>query len=418
MKKIIYFLIVLSIILILNGIDGQNINISQEEGVINLTILAICQNGFCTTGENCSTCPQDCGVCPVPVPPPAGGVGGRPAIQPDFEFDINLIKVLVRQGETFKTSFKIKNIEDFSQDFEISLSSSLKGLVFLSENSFSINGGEEKEIFVTISSTLDTLPGGYTGKLEISTFHRTKEISVIIEVETVKVIFDVSLEIPPEYRSLFAGEPVLLDVTIFNLGTEEEVIVFVKYLIKDFEGNVIVEEEDFKSVERQISYSRLIDLPIMPIGDYVAIVEVVYKDSVGTSSEIFRVVEPVPPVPLVPLFYFLWALLLILLILFLWWLYKKYKEWRESRVDRKYALKKAVGGISAELKKLQLERNTLKKQISDIDSSRKGARRLEERLKNKISKLHSQEGKLAQKKRNTQRKMQEIRDLKKRIGKL
>lgn len=53
--------------------------------------LSECGNGFCESGESCSSCSADCGACPAPAAPPAvgggGGGGGGPLIAADYRWE-------------------------------------------------------------------------------------------------------------------------------------------------------------------------------------------------------------------------------------------------------------------------------------------------------------------------------------------
>ncbi len=64
-------------------------NLYWESGAYrNITIVSppiVCGDGFCDNYESCSTCPEDCGECPVsdPAPPPPSPPAGPPGF-PDF----------------------------------------------------------------------------------------------------------------------------------------------------------------------------------------------------------------------------------------------------------------------------------------------------------------------------------------------
>jgi len=225
-----------------------------------------------------------------------------------------ILKVLVKQGESFKTGIKVRNPEKVNQNFEISLSPSLKDAVFFSNYSFSLKSGEDKIIYLTFISTNETKPDVYPGTLKIETSSNSKEIPIIFTVKSKIILFDVSLDIPVEYREVFPGNELLLQLTLFNLGDLGKTEVHVEYIVKDFAGNTAFGQEIIKdstrnttfntafgqentvNVETQASFSKMIKLPSnIELGEYVAIAQVRYDYSVGSSSEIFHVLTKETP---------------------------------------------------------------------------------------------------------------------------
>lgn len=222
----------------------------------------------------------------------AGGGGGitKKKVLYDFELDQALIKVSSKVGESFKRSLSIKNNNDVSLNFQIS--TNLKDIVFISEESFDIPAHSEKTIFLTFVASEDLKPDVYTGKVLFKTQYSEKELSVIYEVRSKKSLFDVSLNIPAKYKTLKSGDDLFFQVTIFNLGEIGEVDVEVEYDVKDFEGNVITTLTEIVAVGTQVSFSKVIDLPEnIALGDYVVSAKVKYGLTVATASDLFSIFE-------------------------------------------------------------------------------------------------------------------------------
>lgn len=226
---------------------------------------------------------------PTPTPSPGGGGGGGAAIvdtKPAFSVEPSLFKIMLKRGETFKTEMKIKA----SKAGSYSLTSDLKQMIIFSDDSFSLKSNEEKIIYVTFISTEDTKFDTYPGKIKISLGSSSQEIPFIVEIKSKKVLFDASLNVPAKYKEIGKGEELLLQVTLFNLGETGKADVLIEYQIKDFEGNVILKKEEMVAVETQASLSRTLQLPSdLKDGQYVAIISVKYRDSFGTSSDVFYV---------------------------------------------------------------------------------------------------------------------------------
>ena len=241
---------------------------------------------------------------PVEVPPvTTGGSGGggiTQKIKEDvFKVDKEIIKVKLKRTKEVIVLLTVENIYDSDLVLEIKSpikekESLTKGLFLIVDEKVKIEKEKSKEVQLIFKADEDLKLGVYVEKIEIKAkvgnIEKVKEIPVIIEVESEKVIFDVSVDIPPKYREVFAGEKLLIQPTIFNLGEVEETEVLINYLIKDFEGNTIFFEEERIIVGDQESFSKKINIPedTKP-GDYVFIMQTIYLDSMGTSSNIFRV---------------------------------------------------------------------------------------------------------------------------------
>jgi len=288
-------------------------------GNVSLTIISQCGDGVCA-GETCSSCPADCGTCAAPPAAAPTGGGVTEVVTRDFSIDQAFIKVMVKQGESFKTSINIKNTEKISQKFDLSVSPSLKDFIFLSEYSFTLNAGEEKTIYLTFVSTDETKPDVYTGNLQVSTQYLTKKVPITFNVKSKIVLFDLSLDIPAKYKEILPGEELLLQVSLFNLGETGKTDVSINYIIKDFEGKTITEQSEIVAVETQVSFSKMIKLPSdMKIGDYVAIAQARYDDSIGSSSVMFHIIEKEKPeiVVFMKSKYFFIILAIVILAIFL-----------------------------------------------------------------------------------------------------
>ena len=219
-----------------------------------------------------------------------GGGGGTIVIEKPviFEMDKELIKVQLKLGEKLSIPLNISNKHTTSLDFNIE--SNLNELLSFSETNFSIEKGQSKDILLSFYAKKDFEPGVYTGKIIIKTKEVIKEIPLIIEVKTEKVIFDVSLNIPLKYKEIFAGEKIVFQITIFNLGEVKEAEVLINYFIKDFEDNIIYSKEKTITVENQASFLRTIKTPKnLSSGEYIIAVETRYDRTVGTASDVFRI---------------------------------------------------------------------------------------------------------------------------------
>lgn len=263
----------------------------------------------------------------------SGGGGGDMIItKRDFYIDQNVIKVLLKRGESFKKTMKIKNTDKILQSFTLELTDNLNGMVYLSENSFVLRPKEEKEIFLTFVATEDIEPNVYVGRLIVKTSYITKEINIISSIRSKKVLFDISLDIPVKHRVLEKGGDLLFQVTLFNLGEIGKTNVIVDYSIKNFDGGFIFNDSELVAVETQASFSKTINLPRdIKYGDYLLIATARYNLSIGSANSLFHVKQKEPQL----LKENILIIILIILIILLFLIYEVIKSKMEL-IKEKY----------------------------------------------------------------------------------
>ena len=125
-----------------------------------------------------------------------GGGGGIPApleeeetADKDFSASPGLIKEFVALGAAKSASVKIKNTGKSKLDFKLDVST-VNEFIFLSDGSFALGPGEEKEIELNI---IGKKLGSYFGSLDIEAGGITKSIDILIEVESAQVLFDAKI---------------------------------------------------------------------------------------------------------------------------------------------------------------------------------------------------------------------------------
>jgi len=104
------------------------------------------------------------------------------------------------------------------------------------------------------------------------------------------LLFDISAEIPKRFLEVIAGGDLLVNLKIFNLGTEESVELPLEFSIRDDEGTQIFVETRNVTVKTQISFSEIFRIPEgIEIGDYLFYVKVFYNDQLASASVWFKV---------------------------------------------------------------------------------------------------------------------------------
>src|SRR3989344_1723078 len=102
--------------------------------------------------------------------------------------------------------------------------------------------------------------------------------------DSTRHLFDIDIHVLPEYKRIYGGDEVLIQIVLFNLRGFGSGNVTVAYSIKDEKGNLIALEKENVYVETQAKFVRKLVMPsdISP-GTYFAYVEVNEKTLLGSG---------------------------------------------------------------------------------------------------------------------------------------
>jgi len=222
-----------------------------------------------------------------------GGGGGKSALT-DFSINTNLVKVSLLQGETKREIIEIENTGTSILDLEIQLENIKDFLIFpggVSKYNLKLNPKEKQSIQLIFNAAKDYKPGVYPGKIVINSPLTKKIITTIVEVESLRKVFDVDVKI--QNKEVVRGSNLGAEIIIFNLGKDlGRVDTQVEYGIKDFDGNIITKEEKLIAVETQASSTVSILIPKYLVeGRYILYAIVRFDAEVGTATEIFEVIS-------------------------------------------------------------------------------------------------------------------------------
>ena len=205
----------------------------------------------------------------------------------------------------------------------------------------------------------------------------------LLVFDSTKQLFDVNVQVLPDYKKIFQGDELLIQITLLNLRGFGSTSVNVTYSIKDLGGNLVATEEESIFVETQAKFVRKLLIPSnLKTGTYTAFVEVKRPDGlIGTSSDLFEVIakykEENPPY----LVYSIWSVgaavglaAAAFISLSLFRMLKRKKE--IAQLKNKTALER-IEKLEKELKALEEAR---KEGFISEASFRKNKKRIEESL--------------------------------------
>jgi hypothetical protein len=268
-----------------------------------------------------------------------GGGGGIISVivpkKRSFELSTDEIKVSSTPGRVITKKITITNI--INKSIVVTLSQQkISNFLILKENPISLNPGESKEISFDFVISSDVTPNLYLGKL-ISTDKDgySSEAVIVLEVQSEGALLDVGTKIQPEYKIISAGQQILAEVNLFNVGTiigKRDIIL--EYSIKSSNGKVILQYNETVSIETQTNLVKRFEIPAGTVpGKYVFYVKAITpEEKIASGSDTFNILNPFAGV------YFLIALLaafIFIMIIFIVLFLRKKRRKGESVPERK-----------------------------------------------------------------------------------
>ena len=283
----------------------------------------VCGNSIIESGEQCDDGNTDSGdgcssTCQTEAAPPGnGGVAITPVNIAVFPTEFNINLAINTNTERI---IRVTNLGTSTVIVGVS-QQDLAGMIILGNFSLTIAPGETVDldvVFVALSET-----GIFTGKIFIG----GKEVLVAINVKTKLLLFDSNIVVLNENFEVPQGAELRTLVTLIPLGDPERLDVTLNFVIKDYRNKVYLTKSETILVEEQTRLNRNFDTGILPLGDYVVGLELVYPNGVAPSSAHFKVTPPISIFGRIVLFLaFLILILAILILIVLIWRRRKKKE--------------------------------------------------------------------------------------------
>jgi len=279
----------------------------------------------------------------------------------NFDVDNALLKLVIKEGESASKTLKIISHED--ADFRIEKN----GLEFIDidDLDFFVKKGEEINIDVLFNNN-DLEAGVYFGELVI-VGKNSVVVPVIMEIESKDILFDGNINIPLDYVNTYSGENTAIENKLFNLENIGLKNVEVSYLLENSVGKVVFSDEENIAIESQVLNTKVISIPEdSEEGNYLFTSIVRYKNSVGTSSYLFRISNK--PSNYLEDNFFMWIVIVLLIVLlFFVFYYTKKRDLVLVELQKEYKKELNNGAkiIEEERRKAKIKGNkkdpTLKK---------------------------------------------------------
>ncbi|RLE11666.1 hypothetical protein DRJ04_07620, partial [Candidatus Aerophobetes bacterium] len=173
-------------------------------------------------------------------------------------------------GEYTETTIKVKNILDKRAVIKAEASGRVKDFITFIVQSIELNPEEEGDIKLKIFIPPQTIPGLYYGEVIVSAGDKKDSVPVTIRVVEVREKL-LDIKIQPVFNVIAPGEPVRIEVNIYNLGETKRVDVqLILQLIDSRTDEVIKETEESLAIETSVTTLKSIKTdPDTPEGKYI-----------------------------------------------------------------------------------------------------------------------------------------------------
>lgn len=116
------------------------------------------------------------------------------------------------------------------------------------------------------------------------------ELPVILNIRSENFLFDSSINVENMFNSVKPGESLRTHIILTEVGNAgNKVDVVATYVIKDYYGNIYLEDSETFAVTGKRDYIKEFDTTKLPEGKYVIGLEIVYPGAFATSSVDFTV---------------------------------------------------------------------------------------------------------------------------------
>lgn len=236
-KSLLFLLCILIFIPLISAINygegsyGENI----YEGTGSVT-SEYCGDGICNNGETCSSCPADCGSCPI-SPPSGGGSSGESSCTYDWQCT-NWFPLICPESGT--------------------------------QERICMNKGTCKD--------REGMP------------NQTQKCEYLGPKEP---LFDIFLSLEDKYKETCSGSKIKANVKLENYAKVELLDAFMTYWIIDENNKLIVELKDTRAVEKETSFNIELKVPDSTSkGTYRLYAQITYSgNKTAIAGETFEVLS-------------------------------------------------------------------------------------------------------------------------------
>ena len=234
--------------------------------------------GSCSSGYTCSA-----GTCVAE----GGGGGGGGTTTSTISISPLSISLIMLNGTYQEKTIKITNNGASSQTLSISEYDPNK-IINFETFSITLSSGETKYLNVTILSPI--AEGNYSGTINIG----SQKVSVNVVSKSKLLLFDSNIVILNSNYRVMQSDLLKTKVELTPMGDPERLDVTLNYVISDVSGKVYLTQSETVLVDDKVTIYRNFETGMLPLGNYIVALELIYPNGVAPSSARFEVVENIP----------------------------------------------------------------------------------------------------------------------------
>jgi hypothetical protein len=240
--------------------------------------------GICASGFTCTS-----GICTGTTP---GGAPGGGEVTPVSKITITPLSINLtlsfnnqtRMSQRITQKIYVTNNGTSSQTLSISYFG-LDNIILLSNTSLIVASGETKELSVDFIAPLEERD--FKGYIQIG----TKHIPVFIHVTSNPLWFDSNIAVLNRNYQVSQGNLLKTRVELIPMGEKSRLDVTLNYQIKDTSGKVYLTQSETVLVENKMNFDRNFGTGMLPLGNYIVYLDLIYPGGDAPSSAHFEVVE-------------------------------------------------------------------------------------------------------------------------------
>jgi hypothetical protein len=292
-----------------------------DDGCAKTINCGSCSDGYvCTSGVCTGTGTGDTG---------GGGAGGETTITPGIIISPKYINLTLSFNEQTNMSQRViqKIYITNNGNSIVTLYVSQTGLdsvAILSASSIAVSPGETKEFSVDFISPLEEKD--ISGNIIID----GKTIPVFIHVTSNPLWFDSNIIVLNRNYQVSRGEKLRTRVELIPMGEPSRLDVTLNYIIRDALGKIYLTKSETLLIEQKMNIDREFSTGMLPIGNYIIDLQLIYPNGVAPSSAHFEVVKMNLGSFFGTLLFFIIFGILLIMILILIILIKRRKKKEES----------------------------------------------------------------------------------------
>lgn len=225
---------------------------------------------------------------PISTTPSSGGGGTGEPLTPNLILITKTLDVTTTTNTRTTRQIELYNKGETKINVGISKSKDLEEILDIKENLFNLAPKEKKKINVEIIAP--SKPGIYNGKIIVN----GQVILVVINVNAGELLYSIDAVIP---KTINPGEVLKSQIVLNQIGEKKEINITINYIVKDFEGNILLTESEVISFKDQTSFIREFITKKLPYGEYILGIELIDANNIATSSAHFRIEKTFFPFP-------------------------------------------------------------------------------------------------------------------------